>query len=92
MYTRWILKDNVHDSEHRLLTKGNNQHLTSNINFNDHHAIPLPPELVAEITSTFLEDPYKIQVSVFRSITAKCNISFSLVYNSSSVEQDIPLQ
>lgn len=63
MYTRWILKDNVHDSEPRLLTKGKNKYLTSSsINFNDHHAIPLPPELVNEVTSIFLEDRYKIQV------------------------------
>lgn len=63
MYTRWILRDNVHDSEHRLLTKGKNKHLTRNsINFNDHHAIPLPPELVTEVTSIFLEDSYKIEV------------------------------
>lgn len=63
MYTRWILKDNIHDSEHRLLTKGKDKNLASgSINFNDHHAIPLPTDLVTEITSTFLEDPYKIQV------------------------------
>ncbi|XP_026318812.1 uncharacterized protein LOC113229440 isoform X2 [Hyposmocoma kahamanoa] len=93
LYTRWILKDNVHDSERRLLNKGMDQHLTcGSINFNDHHAVPLPPELVTEITSTFLEEPYKIQLrgTKYPSAITKKPQFFGYAPNDREISTSVP--
>ncbi|XP_064072379.1 uncharacterized protein LOC113400951 [Vanessa tameamea] len=61
IYTRWRLNGENHDSEKQNIKSGNF------INFNDHHTIPLQHTKASEITATFLDNPFEIQLRGLRN-------------------------
>lgn len=59
LYTRWTIGEEEHDSERQPIPKSQNY-----IAFNDHHAIPLPYELVSNVMAGFYDADYEVQVSI----------------------------
>ncbi|XP_050348946.1 uncharacterized protein LOC126772586 [Nymphalis io] len=61
IYTRWKLNGEEHDSE-KLNIKS-----AQTIDFNDHHIVPLQLAKASEVTATFLDNPFEIQLRGLRN-------------------------
>ncbi|KAJ0183238.1 hypothetical protein K1T71_001214 [Dendrolimus kikuchii] len=68
LYTRWILGDDVHNS----LPRNVRSHRDF-MYFNDHHALPLPPDKVSAIVSTFSDNTYEVQLRGICQLTNPSN-------------------
>nr|XP_021197027.2 uncharacterized protein LOC110381143 isoform X1 [Helicoverpa armigera] len=64
IYTRWTLSEEDHSSERQAL---NSKKLKTEINFNDHHAVPLSNVLASEIMSIFLDEPFRLELRGIRT-------------------------
>ncbi|XP_072932648.1 uncharacterized protein [Epargyreus clarus] len=56
IYTRWTLGDEEHECQAQNIKS------KKNVILNDHHAIPLNISLATEVTATFLDNPFEIQL------------------------------
>ncbi|KOB76457.1 Uncharacterized protein OBRU01_05710 [Operophtera brumata] len=65
LYTRWKIGEEVHDSEPQPIRS------TTEIAFNDHHAIPLPHELVSNVMAGFSDASYEVQLRGIRALPQK---------------------
>ncbi|KAM3965007.1 uncharacterized protein ACR2FA_000902 [Aphomia sociella] len=69
VYTRWEIAEHKHDSEVKSI-KSKNQ-----INFNDHHALPFDQKEALRFISTFLDNPFEIQLRGIRTLNSTNNTS-----------------
>ncbi|CAH0683170.1 unnamed protein product [Spodoptera exigua] len=63
VYTRWTLSDEDWRSEQISLEK---RVSNSEVNFNDHHALPLSSAAASDVMATFLEEPFCIELRGIR--------------------------
>ncbi|KAL0830524.1 hypothetical protein ABMA28_002685 [Loxostege sticticalis] len=61
IYTRWIIGDEIHDSDPQYVRS-----IKNDVKFNDHHALPMNPMSVSNITAVFLDEPFEIQLRGIR--------------------------
>ncbi|XP_063826387.1 uncharacterized protein LOC135075860 [Ostrinia nubilalis] len=61
IYTRWVLGDEVHDSEPQ-----NVRSIKNDVKFNDHHAMPMDPIFVPNVMAQFLDIHFEIQLRGIR--------------------------
>ncbi|XP_038214279.1 uncharacterized protein LOC119834068 [Zerene cesonia] len=71
LYTRWKIAHEVHDSDvQQIKTK-------KQINFNDRHAIPLEHCIAPHVTSSFLDNPFEIELrGILQASNSSDNIKF----------------
>ncbi|KAJ8723367.1 hypothetical protein PYW08_003279 [Mythimna loreyi] len=63
IYTRWTMSGEEHNSEQELLQT--NQ-VTTDINFNDHHSVPLPNAMVSDLMASFYDEPFQLELRGIR--------------------------
>lgn len=61
LYTRWVISEEDHSSDHQSIYM---RYSKTEINFNDHHSIPMPCQVASDIMATFLDNPFQIEVSI----------------------------
>ncbi|KAJ8716600.1 hypothetical protein PYW07_003227 [Mythimna separata] len=64
IYTRWTISGEQHDSELEPLQR---KQLITEINFNDHHAVPLPSAMVSYVMGTFHDGPFQLELRGVRT-------------------------
>ncbi|CAH0587005.1 unnamed protein product [Chrysodeixis includens] len=62
LYTRWSLSDEEHCSERIPISPPKTE-----MDFNDHHSVPLPVIVTSNIMSGFLDDPFQIELRGIRT-------------------------
>uniref|UniRef100_A0A2A4JG64 Uncharacterized protein n=1 Tax=Heliothis virescens TaxID=7102 RepID=A0A2A4JG64_HELVI len=64
LYTRWTLSEEDHCSEPQTLQS---KKLKTEINFDDHHSLPLSNVLASEIMCIFLDEPFQVELRGIRT-------------------------
>ncbi|XP_059050007.1 uncharacterized protein LOC131845011 isoform X2 [Achroia grisella] len=64
LYTRWKIASWKQDSKVNMIKS------KSEIKFQDHHVLPLENAMAAQVTATFLDNPFEIQLRGIREISA----------------------
>ena len=54
-----ISEEEWQSEQQRLQTK----HPSTEVNFNDHHSVPLPSAIASDLMATFLDTPFQVEVS-----------------------------
>ncbi|XP_052755338.1 uncharacterized protein LOC113509869 [Galleria mellonella] len=67
LYTRWTIANWKRDSEVNLIKNQNE------IKFKDHHVLPLHRSVSAQVTATFLDNPFEIQLRGIRTLNLSSN-------------------
>ncbi|KAH9630162.1 hypothetical protein HF086_004868 [Spodoptera exigua] len=70
VYTRWTLSDEDWRSEQISLEK---RVSNSEVNFKDHHALPLSSAAASDVMATFLEEPFCIETKIDSRALKKVN-------------------
>ncbi|KAJ8723366.1 hypothetical protein PYW08_003278 [Mythimna loreyi] len=63
IYTRWTISEEEHNSEQQSLET---KRPTNEINFNDHHVVPLPAAVASDIMASFLDIPFQVELRGIR--------------------------
>ncbi|KAJ8716604.1 hypothetical protein PYW07_003231 [Mythimna separata] len=63
IYTRWKISDEEHNSEQKSLQT---KRPPTEVNFNDHHAVPLQSAVASDIMARFLDIPFRVEIRGIR--------------------------